>query len=83
MSDDRMTWKCRNGDCLADLIQRKKDLDVALKRTIEKMDEAIKALKPFAEQVASIDNAMMNVSTRLNIWWNEFNGAKKHRHGES
>lgn len=69
---DRRTFKAPNGDKLDDLNTQKEEAQKLYLAARDKLWEAERALQPLREEVSRHEGKVMNLSCRLNIWWNAY-----------
>lgn len=73
---DSTRFKSRNGDMLTDLNKRNAELAIRLEQARKRLREAEAMLDPFRATVSELEAIKMNIQTRLNVWWNEYEGRR-------
>lgn len=69
---NRPQFKSRNGDDLTDLIRRRQEATARLDEARAKLKAERLKLRPLEEAESSAESDLMNLSCRLNTWWNEY-----------
>jgi hypothetical protein len=60
-----------NGDTLADLLRRQKDIDVRIAYLSGVLESARKKIKPTKELLEIAESERFNIETRIKIWKGE------------
>jgi hypothetical protein len=73
---DRNTFKSQNGDLLCGLLRQREDAQaahaLALDKFRSKVIECEHVLRPLRDSVSRHEAKIINLSCRLNTWWNEY-----------
>jgi len=69
--------KCRNGDTLTELLNRRDDWQLNLRGYRSDLDEAERKIRPLLEMIDEGESALANVECRIQIWMTEHGGKLK------